>query len=58
MPKKSYPYNELSKTKTCIDCGGFLKKRHEEEHPDWIRCYKCHKIKTDKQGGAHHVRRD
>jgi hypothetical protein len=45
---KSHPYNELGEKK-CIECGKRLKKRIEEERPEWTKCYRCYNRLPPKQ---------
>ncbi|MCK4240857.1 MAG: hypothetical protein KAX30_04485 [Candidatus Atribacteria bacterium] len=47
--KKSYSFNILG-SKKCMDCGERLKKRIEEEHPKFRRCYHCHVISEGLRG--------
>lgn len=46
---KSYPFNVLGE-KRCIVCGKQLKKRIQEEHPGFARCFSCHATRETNRG--------
>ena len=43
---KKLPYNVMSETKRCSDCGKALKRRLEDN----VRCYRCHCLSEAMRG--------